>query len=75
MATNHVTKVYRQRSSLVTSLPIAVRVKLGLNRGDHIVWQVVDNCQFVQVSKVVAGGNSNDDGKGNSDQKDKGRRT
>lgn len=55
MSDQYVTKPYRQRTSMVTSLPIGVRVKLGLSNGDHIVWQVNDDSNFVQISKVVPG--------------------
>lgn len=57
MIKEYVTKAYRQRTSMVTSVPIDVRIKLGLTIGDHIVWQVDESCNFVQLSKVVAGGN------------------
>ena len=72
MSKQYVTKVYRQRSSLVTSVPIEVRKKLELTNKDHLVWQVDERSNFVQVSKVVAGGKNNGRDNGNSDRKDKG---
>lgn len=72
MATQYVTKVYGQRTSLVTSIPIGVRARLGLKKGGHLVWQVDEESNFVQILKVVARGNEHDRGKRDSDQKDKG---
>jgi len=72
MAKQYVTKAYRQRTSMVTSIPIEVRIRLGLSMGDYIVWQADEDSDFAQLSKVVAGGNRNGGDKRNSDRKDKG---
>jgi len=65
MSEQYITKAYRQRTSLVTSIPIQVRTRLELNKGDHLVWQVRANSEFVQIFKVPTGGNKNDGAKGN----------
>jgi len=70
MKNEYVTKVYRQRTSMVTSVPVDVRIRLGLSIGDHIVWQVDDESDFVQISKVVARGNKNDGAKRDIGRKD-----
>lgn len=57
MVNGCVTKVHRQHSSVVTTVPVEVRVRLGLSTGDYMLWQVDDVSNFVQISKVVAGGN------------------
>ena len=75
MFEQYITKAYRQRTSLVTSIPIEVRVKLGMKKGDYIVWQVDEQSAYVQIRKVPVGGNSNDRSKGNYDRKDQGGRT
>ena len=67
-----VTKVHRQHNSVVTTVPVKVRVRLGLNAGDYIVWQVDDASNFVQISKVVAGGIQNGRGKRNTNRPNKG---
>jgi len=74
MSKTYVTKIYQQRTSLVTSLPMEVRNRLGLTKGEHLVWQVDKDSNFVQISCVVAGGKSNEECSGNSARKDKGGR-
>lgn len=70
MLEQYITKVYRQHATAVTSVPVGVRVKLGLNVGDHIVWQVSENSPFVQLFKVrVTGKNYGGDSR-NPDRKD-----
>jgi len=70
MAEQYVTKVQRQHSSMVTSIPLVVRVKLGLKLADHIVWQVDEQSKFVQIFKVIYGGLKDDGNKRNSDRPD-----
>lgn len=70
MKKHYVTKAYRQRTSIVTSVPIHVRIRLGLTNGDHIVWQIDEASDFVQLSKVVPGGKSKDGAKGNIGKQD-----
>lgn len=70
MVIQHVTKVHKQHSSMVTSVPIPVQVWLELTKESHIVWQVDTESNFVQVGRVVAGGKSHGRGSGNSDSKD-----
>lgn len=72
MKKQYVTKPYRQRTSIVTSVPIEVRVRLELLHGDHLIWQVDNSSKFVQISKVVPGGNSHGIGSRSSDRKDSG---
>jgi len=68
MADQYVTKAHRQHNSIVTTIPLAVRERLGLLPGDHIVWHVSENCQFVQVLKANFGVKSSDDFKRNFSQ-------
>jgi len=70
MSEQYVTKTYGQRTSMVTSIPIGVRAKLGLTKGGHIVWQVDKNSNFVQISKLAPGVEENESGIGNSDRRD-----
>lgn len=67
-----VTKVHRQHNSVVTTVPVEVRVRLGLNAGDYIVWEVDDVSNFVQISKVVPGGSEDGGNKRNPDIKNQG---
>lgn len=56
MATKqYVTRVHRQHSSIVTTIPIGVRRQLELTKGDHIVWVVSENSNFVQIYNLVTG--------------------
>lgn len=74
MENQYVTKPYRQRSTTVTSVPVQVRNRLRLTKGDYLCWQVDMNSDFVQISKVVPGGKSNGRDTGNSDSEDQGGR-
>lgn len=73
--TQHITKLYHQHTTVVSSIPAAVRAVLDLKIGDHVMWQVDDKSNFVQVCKVVPGGSSHGRSKGNPDRKDSGGRT
>ena len=68
-----VTKVHRQHNSVVTTVPVEVRVRLGLNAGDYIVWEVDDVSNFVQISKVVSGGRKDIGSKRITNRPDSGR--
>lgn len=72
MANTCITKIHRQHNSLVTTVPVEVRVRLGLNAGDYLVWQVGEVSNFVQISKVVPGGNKNGGDKRPSTRKNQG---
>jgi len=65
MAEQYITKAHRQHNSMVTTIPMAVRGRLGLLPGDHVVWYVSENCQFVQVNKAKFGVNNSDESKRN----------
>ena len=68
----YVTKLQQQHSTMVSSVPAAVRAVLGMKAGDHIMWQVDEESDFVQVCKVVPGGKSHGGDSGDSDRKDSG---
>jgi hypothetical protein len=70
MVHQYVTRVHRQHSSMVTSVPLAVRERMQLTNGDHLMWQVDDSSDFVQMCKVVARGDKNHGAKGNIDKQD-----
>lgn len=70
--TTYVTKIHRQHNSMVTTVPIEVRIRLGLTNGDHLVWQVDSVSNFVQISKLVPGARVDVRDKGNSNRKDTG---
>lgn len=70
MSEQYITKVYRQHTTAVTSVPVGVRVKLGLNVSDHIVWQVSENSPFVQLFKVQVTGKNYDGDNRDSDRED-----
>lgn len=65
MILKYVTKIYRQHTTLVTSIPFNVRAALELTSGDNLLWQVDENSDFVQISKVVPRGGKHDGAKGN----------
>lgn len=71
----YVTKLHRQHSSMVTSVPVMIRIHLELTNNDHLVWEVDDNSDFVQISKVVPMGKNHAKNTGSEYQGDKGRRT
>jgi len=75
MVNQYVTKIHRQHTSVVTSLPKAVREQLELTAGDNLFWEVDEASQFVQVCKVVRRGELNAANKRNSDRKDQGGST
>ena len=66
----YVTRAYRQRSTIVTSLPGNVRGRMGLRPGDYVLWQVDDDSHFVQLSKVGYGVSGNAKRRRNRDRKD-----
>lgn len=74
MALEYITKTYRQHATMVTSVPKEVRYQLELAMGEYLVWQVDSKSSFVQVSKVVPGGNEHGGDSRNPDRKDKGGR-
>jgi len=75
MVCQYVTKLYKQHTTVVTSVPIAVRDELGLKEGDNLLWEVDASTGFVQLCKVVRRGEINARDKRNSAKQDKGRRT
>lgn len=75
MVQQYVTKVHRQHTTHVTSVPVAVREQLVLKAGDYLLWFVDPASPFVQLCKVVQPGVKNVRAKRNSDRKDKGGRT
>ena len=74
MVSQYVTKLHRQHTSVVTSVPRGVQRALELKSGEHLVWQVNEACQFVQVSKVVPGGQYRGKDNVGSGREDQGRR-
>lgn len=70
MIRQYVTKTYKQRTTVVTSVPKAVRQQLELTRGGHLLWEVDENSDFVQCSSVVPRGKNYERSGGNSDRKD-----
>lgn len=74
MVTECITKTYRQHATMVTSVPIEVRAQLDLAMGEYLVWQIDSNSPFVQVFKVIPGGNENVGDSRNTDRQDKGGR-
>lgn len=73
MVRQYVTKIHRQHTTAVTSIPKPVQTALELTSGDYLVWQVDKSSAFVQLSKVVAGGKNHGRGKKHSGRKNKGR--
>jgi len=70
MIHQHVTKVHNQHNSVVTTVPLNIRANLELKAGDFLLWQENTESNFVQISKVVAGGSENVRDSRNSDRKD-----
>lgn len=56
MVGQYVTRIHRQHSSVVTSVPKGVQQVLQLKSGDYLLWQVSEGSLFVQVCKVNPGG-------------------
>ncbi len=73
MVEQYVTRTHRQHTTVVTSIPKNVQHALKLTSGDYLVWQVDKSSAFVQLSKVVAGGEKHDRAKKHTGRKDKGR--
>lgn len=71
MIYQYVTKVYKQHQTVVTSVPMAVREKLGIEGGDNLLWEVDVDSGFVQMCKVVRGGGENVRDNRNSHREDK----
>lgn len=75
MSKDYVTKVYSQKTSLVTNIPKAVREKLELTKHSNLLWQVDENSCFVQICKVVPMGGIYAKSRRNRYRKDQGGRT
>lgn len=69
MTREYVTRPYRQRTTVVTTIPRRVVERLKLERGDHVIWQVEKGSPFVQISKLYIRGSENGNDKRNSDRK------
>ena len=74
MIFQYVTKLYKQHTTLVTSVPKGVIEELGLKRGDHLFWEIDMNTGYVQLCKVVRRDVVNERNQGNPDQEDQGGR-
>lgn len=72
MIYQYVTKVYRQHSTMITSVPKAVREELGITDQDNLLWEVDPVSGFVQMCKVVRRGEINAKDSRNSGRKDRG---
>jgi len=72
MVNQCVTKLYKQHTTVVSCIHPLVRKQLKVGAGDHLLWQVDEQSNFVQVSKVVFGGVQNEGDSRNSDRKDQG---
>jgi len=70
-----VQRVYKQRSSLVMTIPKLVCKKLKLSAGDYVVLRDSADSRFVFLSKLKAEEIGNDRGKRNSDREYQGGRT
>jgi bifunctional DNA-binding transcriptional regulator/antitoxin component of YhaV-PrlF toxin-antitoxin module len=68
----YITKPYKQRTSTVTSIPRDVRRALNFEKGDYLIWEVSQNSYFVQISKFIPRGKSNERCNRNSDREDQG---
>ncbi len=51
----HLTRVQRQRSSLITTIPLAARRVLELKYGDSIVFEIVLKTHEVKITKWQPG--------------------
>lgn len=60
--TQYITKVHKQHTSLMTSIPVHVQRQIELMKGDYLVWQVDENSDFVQICNFDARGNRYDRG-------------
>lgn len=47
-----VTRIFRQHTSLLTTVPYVIRQALNLRRGDYIMWAVDTRNQRLTVSRV-----------------------
>lgn len=75
MIQEYVTHVHRQHTSVVTTIPRAVCKALDLGPGQYLVWQVVKDSLFVQISKVAVGGRNRGKDNVGSNRENQGRRT
>lgn len=73
MVKQYVTKIHRQHTTVVTSIPKPVQKAFELTSADYLVWQVDSTSVLVKLRILVIRGNTHGRGKKHSDRKDKGR--
>ena len=73
MTKHYITKLHRQHTTVVTSIPRAVQRVLEIKTGDHLIFQVNESSRFVQISKVVVAGDKNAGNSGHRSREDSGR--
>jgi len=72
MQYQYVTKLHKQHSSIVSSIPKAMAEELELKAGNHLMWTVDTLSDDVQVCKVRSRTESDGSDKRNQHRKDKG---
>ena len=70
MSKHYITKLHRQHTTVVTSIPKAVQRALDVKPGDHLIFQVNNSSRFVQISKVEPQGDKNGGFTANSNRED-----
>ena len=72
MNSHYITKLHRQHTTVVTSIPRPVQRALEVQCGDHLIFQVSERSRFVQISKVEPQGEKNAGNNRNSGSEDQG---
>lgn len=67
----HIQKVHKQHTTLVVTVPIAVRKALDITAGSHVIFASHPGTKVVEFSKFELKGTRHDRGKGSSDRKDR----
>lgn len=75
MAEQYVTRIHKQHTTCVSSVPKGVQFGLKIKPGDYLVWVVDRRRKIVEVSKVFPGGKRHADSKRDSVRKGIGRGT
>jgi len=65
-------KVHRQHSSLVVTLPKGICEKLQISSGDIVLFEVEEGDVHAIMGKILLRGSEDGRGKGNSHREDKG---
>ena len=70
-----IAKLHRQHTSVVMTVPKLICKSLGLCAGDYVIIEQVDSSKVAMLQKFIPKDIRNARDKGNTNRKNKGRRT